>query len=77
MIAPLYIREIEIGIEGTDIKAGIIKVANDSTGVTEQGEIVLRAAARALKHTGVPITTHTGAPQRVGEQQVRVFENGG
>jgi phosphotriesterase-related protein len=77
MIAPLYIREIEVGIEGTGIKAGIIKVANDSAGVTEQGEIVLRAAARAQKQTGVPITTHTGAPQRVGEQQVRIFEDEG
>ena len=77
MIAPLYVREIEVGIEGTDIKAGIIKVANDSAGVTGPGEIVLRAAALAQKHTGVPITTHTGASQRVGEQQVRIFEDEG
>ena len=67
MIAPLYIREIEEGIEGTGIKAGIIKVANDVGGVTPEGEIVLRAAARAQKATGVPISTHTWAPERVGE----------
>ena len=36
MIAPLYIREIEEGIEGTGIKAGIIKVANDVGGVTPE-----------------------------------------
>ena len=29
MIAPLYVREIKEGIEGTGIRAGIIKVAND------------------------------------------------
>jgi phosphotriesterase-related protein len=29
-IAPLFVREIEQGIEGTGIKAGIIKVANDA-----------------------------------------------
>ena len=62
-IAPLYIREIEQGIEGTDIKAGVIKVANDKGGVTPQGEIILRAAARAHKATGVPISTHTWAPR--------------
>jgi phosphotriesterase-related protein len=77
MIAPLYIREIQEGIEGTGIKAGIIKVANDVGGVTAEGEIILRAAARAQKATGVPISTHTWAPERVGEQQVRIFEEEG
>lgn len=76
-IAPLYIREIQQGIEDTDIKAGVIKVANDMGGVTAEGEIILRAAARAHKATGVPISTHTWAPERVGEQQVAVFEDEG
>jgi phosphotriesterase-related protein len=77
MIAPLYVREIEEGIEGTGIKAAIIKVANDMGGVTPEGEIILRAAARAQKATGVPISTHTFPRERVGEQQVRVFEDEG
>ena len=77
MIAPLFIREIREGIEGTGIKAGIIKVANDKGGVTPEGEIVLRAAARAQKATGVPISTHTWALERVGEQQIRIFEDEG
>src|SRR5436190_19096411 len=76
-IARLYVREIQDGIEGTGIKAGIIKVANDAEGVTPEGEIVLRAAARAHRATGVPISTHTWAPARVGEQQVRIFEDEG
>lgn len=76
-IAPLYIREIQQGIEDTNIKAGVIKVANDMGGVTPEGEIILRAAARAHKATGVPISTHTWAPERVGEQQVAVFEDEG
>ena len=76
-IAPLYIREIQQGIEDTDIKAGVIKVANDMGGVTPEGEIILRAAARAHKATGVPISTHTWAPERVGEQQVAIFEDEG
>ena len=77
VIARLYTREIEDGIEDTGIKAGIIKVANDVGGVTAEGEIILRAAARAQKATGVPISTHTWAPERVGEQQVRIFEDEG
>ena len=77
MIAPLYVREIKEGIEGTGIRAGIIKVANDVGGVTPQGEIILRAVARAQRETGVPISTHAWAPERVGEQQVRIFEDEG
>ncbi|MEC8910383.1 MAG: phosphotriesterase, partial [Chloroflexota bacterium] len=34
VIADLYVREIEVGIEGTGIKAGVIKVASDEGGVT-------------------------------------------
>lgn len=76
-VAALFIREIEVGIEGTGIKAGIIKVANDTEGVTEPGEVILRAAARAAKATGVPIATHSYAPGRVGEQQVAIFQDEG
>jgi phosphotriesterase-related protein len=76
-IAGLFVREIEVGIEGTAIKAGIIKVANDREGVTREAEIVLRAAARAAMRSGVCISTHTYAPGRVGEQQVAIFESEG
>lgn len=76
-IAPLYIREIEEGIEGTGVKAAFIKSASDRGGMTEQEENVLRAVARASKHTGAPVYTHTWFPDRVGEQQIRVLEEEG
>ena len=76
-VAALYTREIEEGIEGTGIKAAVIKVANDMGGVTEAGEKILRAAARANKATGTPIYTHTFAKERVGYQQVQIFEDEG
>ena len=76
-LAELYIREIRNGIEGTGIRPGIIKVANDVEGVTEGGELVLRAVARTHLATGVPISTHAWAPLRVGEAQVRIFEDEG
>jgi phosphotriesterase-related protein len=77
VIAPLYIKEIEEGIEGTGIKAGIIKVASDRGGITPPQEVILRAAARTHHHTGLPISTHTWSPDRVGEQQVRILEEEG
>ena len=73
VIADLYVREIEEGIEGTGIKAGIIKVASDAGGVTPPQEIVLRAAGQAQIRTGVPISTHTWSPDRVGDRQVQVL----
>ena len=77
VIAALYIREIEDGIEDTGVKAGIIKVASDRGGITPPQEVVLRAAARTQRATGVPISTHTWSPDRVGEQQVRILEEEG
>ena len=77
IVSELYVRELEQGIDGTDIRAGVIKVANDEGGVTERGEVVLRAAARAHLATGAPIYTHTWAPERVGEQQIAIFEEEG
>jgi phosphotriesterase-related protein len=77
VIADIYIREIEEGIEGTGIKAGIIKVANASEYLSREEEIVLRGAAKANKATGVSITTHTNALVKNGEQQLRIFEDEG
>ena len=71
-ITKLFIREIEQGIEGTDIKAGVIKVASRS--MTSAEENIFRAAARASKTTGVPIETHTFARLRGGEKQAEIFE---
>jgi phosphotriesterase-related protein len=76
-IADIFVREIEIGIGDTGIKAGVIKVANDVEGGTPEAERVLRGAARALKRTGCPISTHQWAPSEVGRRQVEIFEEEG
>lgn len=73
-LAEFFVLEIERGIEGTDIKPGVIKVATDHEGVTPFLEKALRAAARASKATGIPVTTHTYAADRIGEKQADIFE---
>ena len=65
-VAALFIKEIEEGIEDTGVKAGIIKVASDRGGVTENEETVLRAAAQACNATGTRISTHTWSPDPRG-----------
>ena len=52
---------VEVG-SAHEHQAGVIKVANDAEGVTPEAERVLRGAARALKRTGCPISTHHWAP---------------
>lgn len=76
-IADIFVREIEVGIEDSGVKAGAIKVASDMGGVTPEAERVLRAAARACKRTGTPISTHHWAPEQVGTRQVEVLREEG
>ena len=76
-IADIFVREIEVGIEETGVRAGVIKVANDAEGVSPRGERVLRAAARAAKRTNVPISTHHWAPLEVGRRQWEIFDDEG
>ncbi len=73
-IADLFVRDIQDGIMGTGVRAGIIKCATDEPGVTEDVQRVLQAAARAHRRTGVPISTHTHAASQVGLKQQDVFE---
>jgi phosphotriesterase-related protein len=58
-ITELFVREITVGIEKKGIKAGIIKVGTGARQITAYEEVLLKAAARAQKATGVPIITHT------------------
>ena len=75
--AKIFIREIEHGIVGTGVKPGVIKVSNDIGGVTPESEATVRGVARACKATGVPISTHQWAPERVGARQVEIFQEEG
>jgi phosphotriesterase-related protein len=73
LYADLFVREIEEGIAGTGIKAGILKSAADYGGVTAEGEIMLRAVARAHRRTSVPIMLHSYAPEQVARQQLAIL----
>jgi phosphotriesterase-related protein len=76
-MADLFVHDITEGIQGTDIKAGILKVATDEKGVATGVEMVLRAVARAHRKTGVPISTHTHAATERGLDQQRIFAEEG
>ena len=69
----LFLRDIEEGIGGTNVRAGMLKVVTDRQGLTPDVRRVMEAAATAHRRTGVPITTHTHAPSRNGRDQLRFF----
>ena len=84
-IAEHFVREIEDGIEGSEIRAGAIKLAWDLEYRLEQGptsprvmlERTARAAARASKATGAPISCHTRAVDELGTPLLDLFEDEG
>ena len=53
--AALWIAEFENGIDGTDIRPGLIKISVDEGPLSEQGLKLVQAAARAHLATGMPI----------------------
>lgn len=73
LMTEMFVRDIEQGIAGTNVKAGILKCATDQPGVTPGVERVLRATAQAHRQTGVPISTHTHAHTRRGLEQQKIF----
>jgi phosphotriesterase-related protein len=72
-----FLLDIENGIAGTGIRAGVLKCATDKPGVTGGVERVLRAAAKVHRRTGIPISTHTDAHTHRGLEQQRIFESEG
>ncbi|HTP11677.1 MAG TPA: phosphotriesterase-related protein [Anaerolineae bacterium] len=58
-LADRFTRDVVDGVDGTDIKAGVIKAASSLNTITANEEKVFRAAARAHQRTGAAISTHT------------------
>ena len=76
-MADLFIRDITEGIAGTSFKAGELKCAIDTPGMTAGVERVMRAVAQAHVATGVPISVHTAPSIQSGLDAQRVFAEEG
>ncbi|MGL4696605.1 phosphotriesterase family protein [Enterococcus larvae] len=73
-LAELMIKEIEVGIADTAIKAQIIgEIGSSKDGWTEREKKVFNAAVIAHRKTGTPITTHTTLGT-FGHEQVAFFK---
>jgi phosphotriesterase-related protein len=69
----MFVGDIEDGIAGTGVKAGLLKCAIDQQGLTPGVERVMRAVAKAHLRTGTPITVHTHPGAHTGAEVKRVL----
>lgn len=77
LMVDMFVKDIEVGIADTGVKAAILKCATDIQGITPGVERVLRAVAQAHRRTGVPISTHTHSTTERGLEQQRIFQEEG
>jgi phosphotriesterase-related protein len=69
----MFVSDIEDGIAGTGVKAGLLKCAIDQPGLTAGVERIMRAVARAHHRTGTPVTVHTHPDSHTGPEVRRVM----
>lgn len=76
-IAEIFCKDILQGIDGTNIKAGIIgEVATSEKEMAPSEKTVLKAAAMAAKETGCAVTTHCQLGRLAMEQSRMLQEIG-
>src|SRR6266567_3457982 len=76
-LARLFVADITQGVQGTTVKAAIIKNASDDRTISGLQDLAFRAAARAHRQTGVPLSTHTNVFEQSGLDQQRIYAEEG
>jgi phosphotriesterase-related protein len=73
----LFVRDITVGVNGTNVRAGALKCAIDAPGLMPGVERVMRAVGQANVRTGAPISVHTSARHGTGLIAQRVLAEEG
>jgi len=73
ILTDLFIKEITEGVQGTGVKAGVIKLATAAPPFTDYEKTIFRAGAKAALATNTPITTHTDAI--LGDEQLEYLKS--
>lgn len=76
-IADQFVRELTVGFDGTDVKAGIIGEIGTSATISATERKVLRAAGRAHQACGAPISVHVYPWGRTGLEILDILEEAG
>ena len=75
-LADWFIHDLLEGMDGTSVRAGVIKIATEEAIGPDDAKI-LRAAGIAGVETSAPIITHTAPRHRSGEAQAALLESCG
>ncbi len=75
-IAAGIITDIAEGVNGTQVKAGVIKAASSKDQATESEQRVFQAVGLAHQATGAPVSTHTEAGTFALEQAQLLMQAG-
>ena len=73
-LTEMLVKHIEVGIEGTDVRAGVIGELGMTKPLHPQEEKVLRAGGRAQARTGVPLTVHPMVFKKEAHQYIDILE---
>ena len=73
----LFTRDLQQGIQGTDVKAGFLKCAIDHYGLTKGVERIMRACAQTHVATGAPLMVHTHPGTKTALEVQRVLAEEG
>ncbi|WP_286690273.1 MULTISPECIES: hypothetical protein [unclassified Aeromicrobium] len=76
-LTEMFVKDVQEGIAGTGVRAGILKCAIELAGLTPGVERVMRAVGQAHVQTGAPITVHTNPANESGLVAQRVLEEEG
>lgn len=71
-----FVADITTGMDGTTAKAGLVKAAANKNEISAAEEKLYRAATRAHRQTGAPISTHSEAGTMMLEQVALFREEG-
>ena len=77
-LAEIIVKDITVGADGTDIRAGIIgEIGTERYHITPAQERVFRASAHAQRHTGASIWTHTTHFGELALEQIALLRDEG
>jgi len=76
-ISDWMIKEIEVGIDDTGIKAGIIGELGTSEEIDSDEEKVLKSAAKVNKKLGIPVMVHLEPWKRLALDVLKILSNNG
>jgi phosphotriesterase-related protein len=77
-LAEYIVKEITVGVDGTDVRAGVIgEIGTERKFITPAQERVFRASARASLRTGASIVTHTTHFGELALEQIALLREEG